>query len=322
MKIALIGAGPVGIEVALALKANNIAYIHFDRNDIAHAITTLPENMIFFSSPDELQIPGYSLKTTEDKRCTKEEYLAYLHSLVTTHNLMIQTYTQVKTITPLKNFFTITTQDRNGTHTHIVDKVIIATGGLSKPRLINIPGEGLPHVSHYLLSSRMLIDKRVAIVGGGNSALEAVAQCCGYNIPVLLSYRHAEFDKNRIKPWLLKAFNALVEEQKIDVYFNTIPIHINPQSIALRNLIDDSRFTCPVDSVLLLTGYCADMTLCAQAGVILDPMNDAPHYNPDTMESNVPGLYVIGTVTGGTQTDFTVFINTSHPDVDKIIRDL
>ena len=320
MKIALIGAGPIGLEMALALKANEIDYIHFEAHDVAHSISILPDNMIFFSPPDELQIRGYPLNTAEPKRCTKEEYHRYLLSLVEENNLAVQTKTRIQSIHRQQNFFTIATTATGGKRqTYIVEKVIIATGGLSKPRLINVPGERLPHVSHYFLSSEMLGSKRTAIIGGGNSAIEAAIQCYRQNVPIVLSYRREKLDENRIKPWLLKVFNALVEEGHVEVYFNTIPVHIKPKAVVLRNLIDESRVSCPADAVLLLTGYYADMTLCSAAGVILDPMNDVPQFDPDTMETNIPGLYVVGTVTGGSQTDFNVFIHTCHKDVDKII---
>ncbi|MCB1194682.1 NAD(P)-binding domain-containing protein [bacterium] len=322
MKVALIGAGPIGIEAAAALKRNEISYIHFEANDIAHTIRKFPDDMIFYSAPEELQIPAHPLHTAHPRVCTRDEYLFYLNGIILKYDLTIQTGERVISINQQKNFFAVQTQKLEKKFTYFVDKIIIATGGMSTPRLIQIPGESLPHVSHFLTSPATYSNKRLTIVGGGNSAVEAAILCYHAGADITLSYRRDKLNDERIKPWLLKEFYSLEWTGKITALFNTTPIKIDQHSIRFRDTTDDKSFSIPTDYVLLMTGYTADMTLCREVGVFLSPENEEPAFNPETMETNVPGIYLAGTVTGGTQSDFKVFINTSHENVERIISSL
>jgi thioredoxin reductase (NADPH) len=179
----------------------------------------------------------------------------------------------------------------------------------------------LPHVSHYFSDPHAFFQKDVLIVGGRNSAVEAALRSHYCSARVAISYRRAQFDAGSIKYWLLPEMNGLIQSGKIDGYFNTTVKEIHPGGAVLTRedgpLIDVSA-----DFVLLLIGYEADMTLCRLAGVELKEPGQVPAFDPLTMETNIPGIYVAGTAIAGTQAKYAVFIENCHVHAERIVASL
>ena len=199
--------------------------------------------------------------------------------------------------------------------------IALCTGGTDKPRRLNIEGEDLPHVSHYFRDPHEFFGRKLLIVGGKNSAVEAALRSHHAGAEVSLSYRRAELDARHIKYWLTPEINSLISAQRIHGHFNSLPTRITETAVELRGPDGRSEMI-PADFVLLLIGYEADLTLLELAGVKLEGSSRAPAFDPATMQSSVPGIYVAGTATGGTQEKYSLFIENCHVHVERIIASL
>ena len=148
-RVAIVGAGPIGLELAVALKQRNISYIQFDSQQIGYTISWFAPQTRFFSSNERIAIAGVPLQTADQLKATREEYLTYLRRVVQQFDLQIHTYESVQDIRQENAGFILTTQSAGKMHQYTFQNVILATGGTARPNLLNIPGENLPHVSHY-----------------------------------------------------------------------------------------------------------------------------------------------------------------------------
>ncbi len=275
--------------------------------------------MRFFSSSERIQLADVPIQTTDQSKCTREEYLAYLRSLVQQLGLEVRTYERVTEIERIGAKYLLRTQTQSGhEHTHRTSKLVLATGGTATPRTLGILGEELPHVGHDLNDPHKYFRRRVLVVGGRNSAVEAALRCYHAGADVAISYRNAQFH-DRVKYWLKPEVEMLVETGRIDGFMGTIPIAISSDAVTLQHVDSDETIEVPADFVLLMIGYIADMSLFQQVGVELVEPANAPVYNEQTMETNVPGVYVAGTAVAGTQTTFRVFLENCHVHVDRIV---
>ena len=197
-------------------------------------------------------------------------------------------------------------------------RLVFATGGTARPRRLGIPGEDLPHVTHRLDDPHDYFHKRLLIVGGKNTAIESALRCHTAGARVSLSYRREQLEPKSVKYWLLPEMNGLLHDGVIDGYFDTLPVRISTSVVTLRR-ISGETIDVTADFVLLAVGYEADMSLCRMAGVELTGPMEKPRFDERTMETNVPGVYLAGTVTGGTQGKYTVFIENGHVHIDRIV---
>ncbi len=189
------------------------------------------------------------------------------------------------------------------------------------PRLLGIPGEDLPHVSHYFDEPHRYFGRRLLVVGGKNSAVEAALRCHHAGAHVSLSYRRDEFNASSVKYWLLPELKSRLKQGQITGYLGTEVVRLEADHVVLRDGAGKT-ITAPADDVLLLTGYVADPTLLRAAGVTVEKPDLVPVFDPDTMETDVPGLYVAGTATAGNQSMYTVFIENCHEHAERIAAHL
>ncbi len=320
-EVAIVGAGPIGIELAVALKKAGIDYLHFDARQIGYTISWFAPQTRFFSSSERIAIAGVPLFTPDQTKCTREQYLAYLRSVVVQFDLKINTYEPVIDIHRGDGEFLLSTRRGGGEAKYRVRKLVLATGGTERPRPLDVPGHDLPHVSHYFREAHDYFQKGLLIVGGRNSAVEAALRSHYAGARVAMSYRKAQFDSASIKYWLWPELNGLIQSGKVKAHFNTTLKEIHPGKAALAG--ENGRIiNVPADFVLLLIGYEADMTLCRQAGVELKGPAQTPVFDPTTMQTNVPGVYLAGTAVGGTQERYAVFIENCHVHSQRIVASL
>jgi len=305
--VLIVGAGPIGLEVHWELKRRGIDCVHLDKSQVASTIEWFPNGMTFFSSPDRIGICGIPLQTPGQRKATKDEYLDYIRTVVMTRDLAVRTFEEVVSLEP---GFVAHTKRNDGEHRIEAEKVVLATGDMAQARLLGIPGEDLPHVSHYFREPHRHFQRQVLVVGGKNSAVEAALRCWHAGAQVSLAYRGDAFPEKSVKYWLLPELKGRIHRGEIQALFRTDPLRISPTHVTLRR--DGVEFDVGADDVLLMTGYTADMSLFEQLGAELEGEDRSPVIDPDTMETTVPGLYVAGTATAGTQHGYTLFLENCH----------
>ncbi len=317
-QLAIVGAGPIGLELAAAMKADGMDYLHFEARQIGHTISWWPRNTYFFSTTERIEIAGIPMQNSSQQRATGEGYLAYLRSVVEQLDLQVNTYEPVIDIQQQSQGFLLRTATLTGEKHYSCQKLVLAIGDMHAPNLLNIPGEDLPHVSHYFSDPHTYFRKRLLIVGGRNSAVEAALRCWRAGSQVAISYRRANFDHERVKNHILPDLLTQIELGNITFYPETRPVEITRQDVVLEKN-NDERILHAVDFVLLNTGFRQDPRLFELAGVSLMGEQRAPQFNPDTMETNIPGIYIAGTAAAGSQVRYKIFIENSHVHVGKIV---
>ncbi len=319
----IIGAGPIGLETALRLAQRRIDYLHIEAGQIGQVIADFPPLTQFFSSNERIAIAGVPIPSATQAKCRREEYLAYLRAVADQFDLHIKTYERVIDTDQSIDGFALHTRKRSGeSRTYRARYIVLATGGTASPRALNVPGDDLAHVTHDLGEIHQYWRERVLIIGGKNSAVEAAIRCHSAGAKVTISYRGSEFSP-RIKYWLRPELDMLIRKGAIDLRLNTIPTRITPTHVTLASTGDGHRdeiVEIEADRVLAMIGYRADMSLCRMLGVTLNGEAEVPSFDEDTMETNVPGVYVAGTVSAGTQSGFQVYIENSHIHADRIAR--
>lgn len=321
-EIALIGAGPVGIEVAVALKKAGLDYVHIESGQIGQTIYWFAPQTRFFSSSERIAIAGVPLQTADQGKCSRESYLAYLRMIVEMFDLEVHTFERVSSIKREGHHFDLVTTRFGGEAHYRVRKLILATGGTAGARRLGIPGENQENVHHAFQDPHLYFHNRVLIVGGRNSAVEAALRCHHAGARVAISYRRSGFDPAHIKYWLYPEITGLTNSGRIAGHFNTQPLCIDGDSVTLSNTLTGQVSEVRTDFVLALIGFHADMTLERMAGVELEGEAEIPRVNPQTMETNVPGVFVAGTATGGTQDQFRIFIENCHNHAERIVAAL
>ena len=321
-EVAIIGAGPIGLELAAVLKRLGVDYLHLEARQIGYTISWWPRQTYFFSTTERIEIAGIPLQNTAQQRATGEEYLAYLRSVVEQLDLQINTYEPVVGIQRTESGFQLTTLPQTGERRYLCRKLVLAIGDMHAPNRLGIPGEDLPHVSHYFDDPHKYFRKRLLIVGGRNSAAEAALRCWRAGSQVSISYRREDFDPHVVKHWILPDIKTQIELGTIKFYPQTVPVEITAEHVTLEKVQDleptGEHVIVPADFVLLNTGFVQDSSLFEMAGVKLEGEARTPAYNPDTMETNIPGLYVAGTAAAGSQRRYRLFIENTHIHAGKI----
>ena len=330
----LVGAGPIGLELAVALRWAEVKLLHVDARQVAHTVTWYPRSATFFSSPERIAIAGLPLNTPDQSKATREEYLAYLRGVVERFDLPIETFTRVVRLVPGEGEggFEVTLQstyDPSEAREVRARRVILAIGDMHRPRLLHVDGEDLPHVSHYFDEPHRYFRRRLLIVGGRNSAAEAAVRCHRAGARVTMSYRGPNFEGSGIKYWLLPELKSLIEHGRIAFHPQTRVERITPRRVMLRKGEGEGEgggrgeaVEVEAEAVLLMTGYEQDRTLLEMAGVELVGENHAPRVDQATMMTDVPGLYIAGTAAAGTQRHFRLFIENCHVHVARIVRSM
>ena len=301
--VLIVGAGPSGLATAIAAKHFGLDYVVVEQGALVDAIVRFPLNMVFFTTPELMEIGGLPLTTPYDKP-TRAEALQYYRKVVDTFQLQVSLHEEVVSVQPGEGGEPFTVESRTSRGVSRVREarnVVLAMGYYNRPNLLNVPGEDLPHVSHFYKEAHGHYRQRVVIVGGKNSAVEAALEIYRAGGHVTMVHRGAGFGES-VKYWVKPDIENRIKEGSIAAHFNARVIEIRSNEVVL-----DSGVTLPAESVLLLTGYQADPEFMRRIGVEINPETLSPRYNVDTYETNVPGLFVAGGQVAGKRTG-TVFI--------------
>jgi len=322
-EVAIIGAGPLGLELAAALKLSHISYLQFDKGQAAQMIDNFPLQTIFFSSTERIGIAGMPIQTDNQQKCTREHYLAYIRSVMMHYSLSLHSYEEVVEIQKnSSDSFILNTVTSAKLHTYTVRFVVIATGGTSSPRLLGVPGEELPHVSVKMAEPHHYFRKQIVIIGGKNSAAESALRCYNAGAYVTMMVRSAELDPKSIKYWILPELKSHIEKKEISYHASSEVCEITPEFLLARSILTGETLKIPADFVVKAVGFNADMHLCKELGVELSKDDESPLYDMETMETAVKDVFVLGTIIGGTQKRYRIFIENSHIHVRRIVNAL
>lgn len=317
--VLIAGAGPIGIETGIVLQSEGWDVLVVDAGAIGETIRrTFPPHTRFFTSPERLSIRGVPVVTGSQEKVTGEEYLAFLRSVVVAAELPVRTYTTVVDIRGVDGDFTAVVVDPAGRSAEIhARKIVLATGGTDNPRRLCVPGEDLPFVHSYLGDPHRFFQRRVAVVGGRNSAAESALRLYRAGASVVLIHRHEDLHE-RVKFWIRPEVESLMAEGLIIRVMPARVVSIEPGSVVVHLLDADVTEIVAVDDVLLQIGFEQDQTLFGIAGVTVND-DGQPRFKESTCESSdVPGVFVVGTATAGTQSGFTIFIENCHQHADRV----
>ena len=313
LDIVIIGGGPIGIACGIEADKKGLNYIILEKGCIVNSLYNYPINMQFFSSSEKLEINNIPFISKEAKP-KRNEALEYYRRITTSNKLNIHLFEKVSQVHKSDKVFTVTSE--KGTYT--ASNIIIATGFYDIPNLINIPGENLDKVSHYYKEPHFYANQKLAVIGGSNSAVDAALECYRKAAEVTLIIRSSELGK-RVKYWVRPDVINRIEEGSIKVYYNATVKEILKSSITLNT--NGGIIQIENDYVLALTGYMPNFSFLEKLGILLSKgKKRLPQYNPETMETNVQGLYLAGVICGGMETHNKWFIENSRIHAEIIIE--
>ena len=295
--LVIIGAGPAGLAAAIAAQRAGLDFRIFEKGVLVNALFRFPSQMVFFTTPDLLEIGGLPFVTPHGKP-TRDEALRYYRRVVDALGLDIAFGYRVTAVNrdPDAGEFTIRTSDAEGTDgTWRTRTVVVASGCYDHPNLLGVPGENLPHVSHYYTEPHEFYRRRVVVVGGKNSAAEAALDLYRSGAEVTLVHRQAELGGS-IKYWVRPDIENRIKEGSIAARFETRLTEIRPREVIVERA--GVRETLPAEGVFLLTGYLANLDFLRGAGIAVAE-NNVPCHDPASFETNIPGLYLAGAVVAG-----------------------
>jgi len=318
--VLIVGAGPSGLATAIAAKQHGLDYVVVEKGLLVNSVYNFPVHMVFFTTPELLEIGRLPLVTPYDKP-TRLEALRYYRRVVDTYELQISYHEQVLSIEREEEegrapLFAVTTRSNRGVRrVRHARAVVMAIGYYDRPNCLGVPGEDLPHVSHYFVDPHPFYRQRVVVVGGKNSAAEAALELYRAGAHVTLVHRHATLGES-IKYWVRPDIENRIKEGSIAARFQSRVVEIRPTEVVIER--GDAREEIPCDGVLLLTGYHPDVKLMTEAGVRCHAETLVPDLNPDTFETNVPNLFLAGGCVAGRNTG-SIFIENGRFHGEKII---
>jgi thioredoxin reductase (NADPH) len=319
--VLIVGAGPSGLATAISAKKRGLDYAVVEKGMLVNSIFNFPVHMVFFTTPELLEIGGVPLTTPYDKP-TRLEALRYYRRVVDAFDLHIS---YQETVTAIERepdesgtgqVFAVTTRTaRGGQRVRHAKSVVLAIGYYDHPNYIGVPGEDLPHVSHYYDDAHPYFQKRVVVVGGKNSAAEAALELFRSGAQVTLVHRHATLGES-IKYWVRPDIENRIKEGSIPARMETSVLEITPTAVIVES--HGERDELPAEAVFLLTGYRPDAALMTAAGIVCDPVTLAPQMDPETFETNVPNLFLAGGCSAGRNTG-SIFIENGRFHGERII---
>jgi thioredoxin reductase (NADPH) len=315
--VLIVGAGPSGLATAIAARHRGLDALVVEKGIVVNSIFNFPVNMVFFTTPELLEVGSLPLTTPYEKP-TRLEALRYYRRVVDTCGLAIVDHEAVIDVErEVDGIFAVTTaSDHGARRVRQAHALVLAIGYYDHPNRLGVPGEDLPHVSHYYTEAHPYFRRRVVVVGGKNSAAETALELFRAGAYVTLVHRRETLGDS-IKYWVRPDIDNRIKEGSIPARFNTKVVEITRQEVVVEQ--DGVRDRIPADAVFLLTGYHPDVDLMRRAGVICDDETLAPTMNADTFETNVPNLFLAGGCVAGRNTG-SIFIENGRFHGGRIVE--
>jgi thioredoxin reductase (NADPH) len=313
LDILIIGAGPIGLACGLAAQKAGLSFVIVEKGCLVNSLYNYPSTMTFFSTSEKLEIGGIPFVTINNKP-NRAEALEYYRRVAASNKLPINLFEEVTGIKAENGGYTITSCKQ----TYRAKKVILSTGFYDIAVNLDIPGEDLPKVKHYYKDPHYYAMQNVVVVGSSNSAIDVALETYRKGANVTLVVRGDEIS-SRVKYWVRPDIINRIKEGSVKAYFNSSLKAVRQTEVDIET--PDGTVTIPNDFVMAMTGYKPNFDFLAKLGVNLTKDKFIPEYNPDTMETNLPGMYLAGVVCGGLDTHLW-FIENSRIHADMIIGDI
>ncbi|MGB0293209.1 MAG: YpdA family putative bacillithiol disulfide reductase [Flavobacteriaceae bacterium] len=315
-EVVIVGGGPIGIACGIALHKRGIDYTIIEKGTLVNSLFNYPKNMRFFSSSKKLEIDEIPFVCDQTKP-TRDQALEYYRRVTQQYKLNLHLFEKVERIenqsASTETKFIVHT-DKN---TYSAQYVILATGFFDIPKALNIKGEDLPKVSHYFDDGFYYVNQKLVVVGASNSAIDAALECHRKGADVTLVIRGAEVGQ-RVKYWVRPDIINRIEEGSIKAYYESELLEITPSEVVVRT--PDETLRLENDFVLAMTGYQPNFQFLNELGVSLsEDEHKAPSYDEQSMQSNIPGVYLAGVIVGGMKTH-KWFIENSIVHADLIAQ--
>jgi thioredoxin reductase (NADPH) len=316
--VLVIGAGPTGMASAIEAQRAGFSAVLVDKGCLVNSLFHYPANMIFFTTPELLEIGDIPF-TTPNQKPNRQEALEYYRNVAQHYQLDVRQYQRVTSVVGSDHAFGVHTVDGHGNkHEYLAKKIVVATGYYDLPNWLEIPGEQLPKVMHYYREPHPYFDTDVLIIGAKNSAAIAALELWRRGARVTLVHRGPGIHQN-VKYWIKPDIENRIKNGEVTAYFNSCVLEILPESVRIRN--QEGERTLKNDFVFALTGYHPDYEFLTSLGIELQKPEMRPVCNPKTFESNVPGVYVAGVIVAGARTS-EIFIENGRFHGRQIAADL
>ena len=317
--VLIAGAGPTGLACGIEAVRAGLKPLTIEKGCLVNSLFEYPANMTFFTTRERLEIGDIPFSSVNVKPA-RAEALEYYRRAADFYHLAIRYQERVAAIHSRDRAFQVETERGGGKRgAHFARRVIVATGYYDRPNYLGIPGEDLPKVSHYAREGHAYYGRKVAVIGGANSAAITALDLFRHGAQVTLIHRHAELSRH-VKYWIKPDIDNRIKEKSIQAFLGAEVKEIADDWISVRTA-DQEVVRLDNDFVLALTGYHPDVELLSRAGVMVDPKTYRPACNPKTLETNVPGLYVAGVVISGRHTN-EIFIENGRFHGKQIIDDI
>ena len=298
--VLIIGAGPTGLACAIEAKRLGLSPVLIDKGCLVNSIFRYPADMVFFTTPELLEIGDIPFASAHQKP-TRQEALEYYRKVAERYCLDARLYQRVEQVSGRDGDFLILTQDRHGqSHQYRARKLVVATGYYDLPNLLGVPGEELRKVFHYYREPHPFYGMDVLVVGGKNSAAEAALDLWRHGAHVTLAHRGPGLHEH-IKYWVRPDLENRIKNGEIKAHFHTTVGEIHPDCVLLATPGGPLRLK--NDFVFALTGYHPDFDFLRALGIQLAPGENRPLCDPESLETTVPGLYVAGVIVAGSRTN-------------------
>ncbi len=295
--VIIIGAGPAGLSAAIEAKKKNFSVVVLDKGAIVNSIQNFPTNMAFFSTVELLEIAGIPFVASLPHP-TRVEAVNYYSRVAKFFGVEFKFSSRVVSVCPAQRGFNLEIKNEASSQLSFIsaDKVVVATGFYDNPNLLNVPGEKFPNVSHYYKEPGIHFGQKVIVVGGKNSAVEAALDLYRHGVDVAVLYRGECFGKS-VKYWILPDIENRIKNEEIMAHFNSRVLEIKPDRVVAEVCGKVEELQC--DFVYALTGYHPAINFLREIGIEVDEKSGVPKHDPVTLESNVKGIYVAGSIVAG-----------------------